>query len=246
MEKGNESKKISPSEMKANEVHGTGEWAKHNVNFIVGCLHDCLYCCSKTPAMRFRDSKRPPKIRKTPTTWKRKEINEDKYARNFRKRKGRFFFPSSHDISPKNLDNSIQFLKKILLPGNDVLIVSKPHLKCIKALCKEFVEYKDSILFRFTIGSINNEVLKFWEPGAPPFAERVASLKYAFEHGFNTSVSCEPMLDNNIEAVVEATIPYVTDSIWIGKANRLRQNMSVNGHKDIKSKKSRHCINCPF
>jgi DNA repair photolyase len=144
-------------------------------------------------------------------------------------------FPSSHDITPTHLEESIQFLRKILEAGNDVLIVSKPHLECIERICNEFDQYKNKILFRFTIGSTNNKVLKFWEPNAPIFKERLAYLKHAHKNGFQTSISCEPMLDNHIERVVKRVDPYVTETIWIGKANRLlgvtgRSRLEFNGH----------------
>ena len=137
-------------------------------------------------------------------------------------------FPSSHDITPQHLPESIQFLKNILFPGNQILIVSKPHLECIKAICDEFVNYKDKILFRFTIGSSDNATLKFWEPGAPSFEERVASLKYAYEAGYATSISCEPMLDNNIGDVIDIVRPYVTHSIWLGKMSKMKWRLEMN------------------
>jgi DNA repair photolyase len=88
------------------------------------------------------------------------------------------------------------------------------------------------MMFRFTIGSADSDVLGFWEPGAPDFAERLASLKHAHSQGYETSVSCEPMLDNEIDEVIDQVLPYVTESIWLGKANRLMVNLSLNGHKD--------------
>jgi hypothetical protein len=60
------------------------------------------------------------------------------------------------------------------------------------------------------------------------FEERLKSLKLAFDAGFETSVSCEPMLDNRIEDVVEVVLPYVTDAIWIGLPNNLKQIIARN------------------
>jgi hypothetical protein len=54
------------------------------------------------------------------------------------------------------------------------------------------------------------------------------SLAFAKNLGFSTSVSCEPMLDNHIEDVVDAVLPCVTDAIWIGLPNMLRQRIAVN------------------
>lgn len=137
-------------------------------------------------------------------------------------------FPSSHDIHPSHINESIYFLRKILEAGNDVLIVTKPHFECIEAICSELNEYKKNIMFRFTIGSTNSEVLKFWEPGAPCFEERLSCVKFAFTLGYETSLSCEPMLDNNVEELINETLPYITDSIWIGKANFLLKRLKTN------------------
>jgi hypothetical protein len=99
---------------------------------------------------------------------------------------------------------------------------SWPCLPCVERLCSELAPFRNQIVFRFSIGSASNAVLKFWEPGAPTFKQRLACLKAAYLHDFQTSVSCEPMLDDNIDRVVDAVHPYVTDSIWLGKINRLR------------------------
>ena len=107
------------------------------------------------------------------------------------------------------------------MAGNEVLLVSKPHLKCIKRICDEVSDYKEKILFRLTIGSASDKVLKFWEPNAPDFSGRHTCLEFAFRQGFQTSVSCEPMLDNHIERVVNKAEPFVTETIWLGKINRL-------------------------
>ena len=60
------------------------------------------------------------------------------------------------------------------------------------------------------------------EPNAPKSQERMVSLTYAFEHGFRTSVSMEPMLDTaNIGALIESLYPYVSEDIWLGTMNHL-------------------------
>jgi DNA repair photolyase len=90
-------------------------------------------------------------------------------------------------------------------------------------LCKELAKQKKKVLFRFTIGSLNENQCAFWEPGAPKPEERIKSLKHAFNAGFKTSVSVEPMLDDNVGTLelVRAVDPYVTDTIWIGKMQRV-------------------------
>lgn len=209
---------------KEKPVSGTLEWAEKNVNCINGCSHDCKYCYAKSMAIRFK--------RKTAENWKDEVVNYNKLSNKIRKVEGRIMFPSSHDLSPEHIDVIIQKLDRLLKAGNDVLIVSKPHPEVIQKICNHFPEYKDQILFRFTVGSLDNEILKFWEPGAPSFEERIASLKFAHSLGFQTSVSCEPALDCNTYNLVQKLLPYVTDSIWIGLANRLKSNLKLNGHGD--------------
>ncbi len=204
-----------------NNSKGTKEWSVKSANFISGCEHDCKYCFSKATAIYNK--------RKAQYNWNEEIVKQNKLTKGWRLRKsGRIMVPSSHDITPDHLPESIQFLKNILRPGNEVLIVSKPHPECIKAICDEFAEYRNKILFRFTIGSSDDKVLKFWEPGAPSFEERLSALKYAYETGYATSISCEPMLDDKIDLVVDAVRPYVTHSIWLGKMNKMKQRLGMN------------------
>ncbi|MFX1445476.1 MAG: radical SAM protein [Promethearchaeota archaeon] len=195
---------------------GTKEWASSNINLISGCSHDCRYCYARKMAIRFK--------RKTKESWKTMELNEDKLSLNFKKRKGRIMFPSSHDITPEFKEECFLILKKILDAGNSILITTKPHFDVIKDICKKFEQYKDVIQFRFTITSINNKTLKFWEPGAPNFEERLNSLRYANSLNYKTSVSIEPFLDKDPIPLVKKLYPYVSETIWIGKMNYIKRN----------------------
>jgi DNA repair photolyase len=212
---------------KYTKVFGTKEWASKNFNFINGCIHDCKYCYSKSMAIRFK--------RKTPQNWKIEEVNHKILQASVKRIEGRIMFPSSHDISPENLNHTIGALRNILKVDNHVLIVTKPHLEVIQRICEEFPDKKANILFRFTIGSTNSDTLKFWEPGAPSFEERLESLKHAHDMGFSTSISSEPVLDSNSNELIETLLPFVSDAIWIGKPNKLKSIMKVNGANDPES-----------
>jgi|GEM_PF-322424 len=202
-------------------ISGTKEWADENYNFIKGCVHDCLYCYAKGLAIQRKQS--------TPDAWKNERVRKKALNGKIERCEGTIMFPSTHDISLEHIDETIKFIGRLLAPGNKVLVVMKPHLECITRICAAFADAKDRILFRFTIGSANSDTLRFWEPNAPDYAERLNSIKLAHSQGFRTSVSCEPMLDDRIEDVINDVSPFVSDAIWLGKATRLIYYVETNG-----------------
>jgi len=208
------------------KVFGTKEWAKYNLNCCKGCKNNCLYCYARYNAVkRFKTMKEGE--------WNTEKVQENMLKKKFGLRNGTTMFPTTHDISPGNLDACLIVLDNILAPGNNVLIVSKPHLYCISSICNRFTEYKEQILFRFTIGASDETILKYWEPNAPTFAERMRSLKYAFNSGYKTSISMEPVLDwPNVVSNFEKMAPFVTDSIWVGALNFIDKRVEIKTNKD--------------
>jgi DNA repair photolyase len=166
--------------------------------------------------------------------WAKPVVRQESVDRRMGKiAKRAVMFPTTHDITPKTLGPCMTVLRHLLEGGNRVLVVSKPHLECIKEICKKFADFRDTILFRFTIGACDNDLLRYWEPGAPTFEERLASLKHAFKHGFQTSVSIEPILDSsNVVRLFSKLEPWVTDALWIGKMNRIRNCTPVVTRED--------------
>jgi len=200
--------------MKKSTAKGTQEWSVKTINCCTGCSHDCRYCYAKGMAIRFKQV--------TATQWPLERIRPQDVTKRQKKYDGQVMFPSSHDITPNNLDACLKVMKNLLDAGNRVLVVSKPHLECIWAICERFELFKNLILFRFTIGACYDRVLSYWEPNAPSYDERKQCLIYAYESEFQTSVSVEPMLDApNIDILISELMPYVTDALWIGKMNHL-------------------------
>lgn len=221
-------------EIKLNEERaipfGTHEWSDCTANILKGCSHDCKYCYAKEMAIRFK--------RSTVESWNQEELNYPYLKKEFSSQNKVVMFPSTHDIVPKYLQESLQFIGKLVSSHQKVLIVTKPHLECVEAICDKFQDSKSKILFRFTIGSSSTETLKFWEPGAPGLDERLSSLKHAHCKGFSTSISCEPMLDGNISELISMVSPYVTESIWLGKMNFPQRRLKVNGVLDTEMEKA--------
>lgn len=196
------------------ELGGAYEWAPKTVNFCTGCSNNCGYCYGKQNAIRFKQV--------TEDEWPNMRVREHDVKKKHRKYEGLVMVPSSHDITVEILPQAVDVIGNLLEAGNNLLIVSKPDPVCILALCDRFQNSRAQILFRFTIGAMDNELLKLWEPGAPSFEARVEALRYAHENGFSTSVSVEPMVDaENVEELVATLLPYITETIWIGKMNYL-------------------------
>ncbi len=203
--------------MKKKNNFGTREWSGKSFNCCKGCSHDCLYCYAKANAVRRNQIKADE--------WPNERIQEMKVAIRHRKKYNfQVMFPTTHDITPNNLDACITKLRNLLIPGNRVLVVSKPHMECIEKICELLWDFKSQILFRFTIGACDDRILSYWEPKAPAYAERKQCLMYAYNAGFQTSVSVEPMLDSaNIDTLIGELLPYVTHSIWVGTLNHSGQ-----------------------
>ena len=199
--------------MKEVKLTGTKEWAAKTVNIQYGCENNCEYCYARRMASRFN--------RIAPQGWdhpipktKRPPLPKDTNV----------MFPSTHDITPANLKTCIQCINVLLGNNNRVLIVGKPRIECIKAICDNNAIFnnKTRVEFRFTLGTIDDRVRQLWEPNAPTIEERVASVKEAIRCGHNVSISCEPLLDVDC-----AVVDYFKDweeisEIWIGAMNYVK------------------------
>lgn len=227
---------------------GYREWSGTQVDIQRGCENNCLYCFAAFDCVhRFKrctaeqwacpvinqkkvDAKYPLyKDEPAPSDFSGKE-EKSLTTRGFRKAQP-VMFPSRHDITTLNVNECLCVLKKLLDADNNVLIVTKPHWNVVPLMCEALLEYRRQIVWRFTIGSTSDETLKFWEPGAAGFQERLSCLQYAFQKGYETSVSCEPCLDGlAAEYVYAATVEYITDSFWIGLLRNFKSRVDL---KDV-------------
>lgn len=201
------------STKKRKMTSGTKEWADYNINCIKGCFNNCRYCYARIMAKRFG--------RSIADDWTNMKLRKDVLCKPFKELGGRVMFPSTHDIFDFEPFRGVCFtvLRRLLESKNHVLITSKPRFKVINDIMFEFNQYKEQIQFRFTLTSLDDGLLQFWEPNAPRFKERLTSLQHAFTKGFRTSVSIEPFLDYTPKKLIEEIEPFTTESIWIGRMN---------------------------
>jgi len=218
------------------EVSGTREWSVISYNCVTGCSNDCLYCYARHMAMGGTGSK--PWV-KSVEEWRQPKPRPHDLAKSKKLYAGIVMFPTTHDILPETLNFCLEALGNLLRAGNQVLVVSKPHMECIKAICSRFASYVTScpnngqLELRFTIGTDDEALLKFWEPGAPTFEERFQCLQHAFKAGFATSVSMEPMLKPSTTIpLVQKLLPFVTKSVWLGLMNKPNQRVQFDIEDD--------------
>jgi DNA repair photolyase len=190
---------------------GAGEWGGYRCNIGSGCSYGCPGCYAEGMADRFNRIE-------SAEEWLVEELRDASTAK-CRKYSEWIMFPTTHDISAHYLPAYRCHLYNILKAENRVLIVTKPRRESIEAICSKFSSFRDNIVFRFTIGGLDNEALRVWNPGAPNLQERLWCLRYAFEQGFRTSISSEPILVNcqDAERLYYAVEPLVTEDIWFGK-----------------------------
>lgn len=220
----------APGKEKARQATGTKEWATENVNFCHGCSNGCVYCYARYNSVtRFH--------RMSHDDWATETVRDHDVRKGRNRVDGRVMLPSMHDITPGTIDAAEIVLLKLLEAGNDVLIVSKPQLKCIQRLCASLRSHRDQILWRFSIGFIDERTQEFWEPNAPKYEERLDCLRMAHELGFETSASAEPLLEPwRAKEIVDSLRAFVTHSVWIGKLNGLRIRtkwLYPDGHPEI-------------
>lgn len=192
-------------------TRGTKQWSKYTENLVYGCPYGCNYeVGGYCYACRFL--KRSGLDPKPWTAWRWRNGVEKK---GFKKRSGRTMVPSLHDIFPEILEVTTEFLKRLLKPGNEVLITTKPHPYCIRHMADELEEWKDLITWRLTITTPNPSLMAKYEPFAPTLHERMNSLIYLQKRGYETTVSAEPFLSDPVETY-KLVEPYITGGMWVG------------------------------
>jgi len=210
------------------------QWAKMGFNIMsskTDCPQKCRYCYVLAWKLRLdKENFTLPdyeKIRDIEDLEQSREefvLDEKRALPNWtaRRKPRLYIFASTHDIFPEMVDAYIRKARNMLETGSEILIVTKPRLECIKAICEGLADLKDKVMLICTITSDKEEVLRYWEPFAPSYEERKESLIYAYQQGFRTSVSMEPYLSDPRPVIADVR-KYVTNAIWLGRMNHCRQ-----------------------
>lgn len=198
---------------KEKKISGVQEWSDCSISIQYGCSHHCTYCWGEKMAKRF--GRIPEK------GWEYPRLKTKDELKHLPRNKKIMCF-GTHDIDKNNLQICIQCINILLSRGNRVLIVSKPHLECIKAILENnnIFNSKNRIEFRFTIGTLDDTTREIYEPNAPTIAERFLCVKFLNEHGIEPSISCEPLLDVDINGGLSIVYSLLSNcrvkEIWIG------------------------------
>ena len=140
---------------------GRRAWGDKNVNIVLGCPNRCRYCYARAMA-------RATEGFAISTNGARRisDCGKGAWLTSTGRFHGTVRFPTTHDITPEFLEECVAVIRNLLMGGNRVTVCSKPRLDCIRRLCREFADNREALEFRFTIGAMDDDILRFWEPGA--------------------------------------------------------------------------------
>ncbi len=203
---------------------GVFEYAPYSYNICQKCRCNCKYCYAREIAMSFCSRSNPV----TADNWHEEEVKPHK-VHIHQTVNDVVMIPTMGNVSDSNVELMIQTIKNISDANNLVLVVLKPFMSVVRRLCDGLTDYKDTVQIRFTITALNPTLSQIWEPGAALPAERIECLKYAFEQGFYTSISMEPMLEERTETLrlISTIEPYVVGDIWLGKMMDIDKRVAI-------------------
>lgn len=187
------------------------EYGDYALNIYTGCPHQCFYCYAPNVLRKtkqdFHCSIEPRKnIVEETINQLEKEVIKDKLIH----------LCFTCDPYPLGYDNKVtrDIIKAIKMSGNHVQILTK-NAKDIK---RDFDLFDENDWIGTTISCDNISAQKF-EPLASIPTERIKMLKIAKNLGFNTWLSCEPVINPITIYEIIMCYSFFIDKINIGKLN---------------------------
>lgn len=214
-------------------LYKTGvEYGDYTINFVQGCAHGCKYpCYAFTLKKRFGQVKTYEEWLKPYLVSNTLEILDREIPRLKDKIQSVQLCFSTDPFMygyPEIEQMSIAAIKKLNKAGIKCTVLTKGILPEILAECSEENEYG------ITLISLNEEYRKRMEPGAAPYAERLAALKRLHDRGCKTWVSIEPyptpnLIDQNLIEILETVC--FADKIIFGRTNYSKDISAYKQHK---------------
>lgn len=214
-------------------LYKTGvEYGDYTMNHALGCSHGCKY-----PCYAFLMKKRFGQV-KTYDEWctpkivaNTLEILDKEIPRLKDKIKSVHLCFSTDPFMygvPEIGEMSVAAVRKLNDAGIKCTVLTKGSLPANLAELSKENEYG------ITLVSLNEDYRKRMEPGAAPYAERLAALKALYEAGCKTWISMEPyptpnLIEQDLTALLEA-VAFV-DKIIFGRTNYSTEVSRYAGHK---------------
>ena len=194
-----------------------------------GCFHDCLYCYARKMDVRFH-----------------RETEECMLKQIFPKmpKNKLVMFPTTHDLHPKYIGRFSLTVIELINKGNRVLFTTKSSNSTFRAFLdkldsdiKDFsntnemlkTQVRSNLEIRITITCRDNSFIEKFEKKTGFYEERLANLRYAYERGYKTSVSIEPLLcsKEDLDLIILDLVDRKTDSVWIGTLSSIPEDLRV-------------------
>lgn len=215
-------------------LYKTGvEYGDYTLNHVQGCSHGCLYpCYAYMMARRFGRAKdindwMTPKLVSNAIELLEKEIPKLKKKINS---VHLCFTTDSFMYGYEEICNkSIEIIK--LLNSHNI-----PCTALTKGVLPKELTQTDKInSYGITLISLNEDFRKEYEPNSAPYIERISSLKYLHDNGFNTWISIEPyptpnIIEQDFSEILES-VSFV-DKIIFGRLNYNKRVTEYKGYQE--------------
>jgi len=186
-----------------NKVNGRDDWfgLTYNMNLYRGCEHQCIYCDTRSECYQIEDFGNEVLIK----------INGVNLLRNTLPKKkliGTIGFGSINDpytFAEAKYGLTGQALEVIAEQGWPVHIITKSDM-VLKDLATLIRINKTLAHVSFTITTVDDDLAKKIEPGAPSPSRRLKAMKILAENGIRTGVTMMPVLPFILDTQLNLTM----------------------------------------
>jgi DNA repair photolyase len=219
-----------------NRVRGVDDWfgLSYNMNLYRGCEHQCIYCDTRSLCYQIEnfDDEVLIKVNALP-------LLEDTLPR--KRKVGIIGFGSMNDpytFAEKRYNLTGEALEIVAKYRFPVHIITKSDM-VLKDLETLIQINRVKARVSFTVTTVDDELAKVLEPGAPSPSRRMAAMKQLAENGIETGVVMMPVLPfiedtpENVLGVVEAAAQHNADYIIPSFGMTVREGQREHYYKKL-------------